>query len=56
MLERFVKNIFDESFSLQFYEKYIFTNEMSDNIINLHNIMKNTKVLCKIDRYKVQMD
>ena len=46
MLERFVKNIFDESFSLKFYEKYIFTNDMSDNIINLHNIMKNTKVLC----------
>ena len=34
----------------------MFTNKMSDNIMNLHNIMKNTKVLCKIDRYKVQMD
>ena len=34
----------------------MFTNKMSDNIMNLDNIMKNTKVLCKIDRYKVQMD
>ena len=34
----------------------MFTNKMSDNIMNLYNIMKNTKVLCKIDRYKVQMD
>ena len=33
----------------------MFTNKISDNIINLHNIMKNTKVLCKMNRYKIQM-
>lgn len=33
----------------------MFTKQLSDYIIYLHNILKKTKVLCKINRYSYQM-